>query len=193
MKRAISAAVLGLAMTFGAPREAQAYDIDCAIMLCMAGGFPPSAVCARAYRTMIRRITPWPVLPPFGICTYAAAPVELGGPGGEADLDVLLPEYAWLRRTQVYWFQGSAERDRGGDILYWYWWVNACDHENGNCRRLVRVGSSSTPWPSAFVSANGQTIPYPGRDGGGREFTRAVMVEYGDYEGNMDHSEWFSY
>lgn len=37
--------------------KSKAYDMDCAIMLCMAGGFPPSTVCAAAYREMIRRIT----------------------------------------------------------------------------------------------------------------------------------------
>ena len=72
MRSFITAAVIGLVTTFGSVQKARAYDIDCAIMLCMAGGFPPSAVCARAYRVMIRRITPWPSLPPFGICTYAA-------------------------------------------------------------------------------------------------------------------------
>jgi hypothetical protein len=35
---------------------------------------------------MIRRITPWPSLPPFGVCTFAHVPVELGGPGGEGEL-----------------------------------------------------------------------------------------------------------
>lgn len=44
---------------------ARAYPIDCAILLCLAGGFPPSAECAAAKATMIRRITPWPVTPPL--------------------------------------------------------------------------------------------------------------------------------
>jgi len=43
----------------------RAYPIDCAILLCLAGGFPPSAECAAAKATMIRRITPWPVSPPL--------------------------------------------------------------------------------------------------------------------------------
>lgn len=97
MRRQAMAAAMGVMAVFGAPEKAQAYDIDCAIMLCMAGGFPPSAVCARAYRTMIRRITPWPSLPPFGVCTFAHVPVELGGPGGEGELDTNLPEYEWLK------------------------------------------------------------------------------------------------
>ena len=44
---------------------ARAYPIDCAILLCLAGGFPPSAECTAAKATMIRRITPWPVTPPL--------------------------------------------------------------------------------------------------------------------------------
>ena len=107
MRRQAMAAAMGVMAVFGAPEKARAYDIDCAIMLCMAGGFPPSAVCAAAFRTMIRRITPWPSRPPFGICTYAAVPVALGGPGGEADLDISTSEYAWLRKTRVLWWQGK--------------------------------------------------------------------------------------
>ena len=108
MKRLILSAFFGVLTTLSSPQKAQAYDIDCAIMLCMAGGFPPSAVCARAYRTMIRRITPWPSRPPFGICTFAAVPVELGGPGGEGEVDTNLPEYEWLNRTHVIWFTGRS-------------------------------------------------------------------------------------
>jgi hypothetical protein len=40
MKRLIVSAFFGVLTTFGTPQKAQAYDIDCAIMLCMAGGFP---------------------------------------------------------------------------------------------------------------------------------------------------------
>ena len=90
MKKWVLAGVLAGAILPVQVKKAYAYDMDCAIMLCMAGGFPPSAVCAAAFRTMILRITPWPSRPPFGICTYAAIPVELGGPGGEADLDLSL-------------------------------------------------------------------------------------------------------
>ena len=47
------------------PRPASAYQIDCAILLCLAGGFPPSEPCALARAEMIRRITPWPIEPPL--------------------------------------------------------------------------------------------------------------------------------
>lgn len=56
--------LLALSLT-GTPARALAYQIDCAILLCLAGGFPPSAPCAAARAEMIRRITPWPIEPPL--------------------------------------------------------------------------------------------------------------------------------
>ena len=47
--------------------DAQSYQIDCAILLCLSGGWPASAPCARARAEFIRRITPWPVEPPLQI------------------------------------------------------------------------------------------------------------------------------
>ena len=47
--------------------HAQTYQIDCAILLCLAGGWPASKPCARARAEFIRRITPWPVEPPLQI------------------------------------------------------------------------------------------------------------------------------
>lgn len=47
--------------------RAQTYPIDCAILLCLAGGWPASIPCRRARAEFIRRITPWPVEPPLQI------------------------------------------------------------------------------------------------------------------------------
>lgn len=60
-----SAAVLALQ-----PTEARAYDMDCKVILCIAGGFPSQ--CSDAYRYMIKRITRFPKpLPPFGFCAMS--------------------------------------------------------------------------------------------------------------------------
>lgn len=48
-----------------APRSVAAYQIDCAILLCLARGFPPSEPCTRARAEMIRRIMLWPIEPPL--------------------------------------------------------------------------------------------------------------------------------
>ncbi|WP_299567859.1 MULTISPECIES: hypothetical protein [Roseobacteraceae] len=49
------------------PAKAQGYQIDCAILLCLSGGWPASEPCARARAEFIRRITPWPIEPPLQI------------------------------------------------------------------------------------------------------------------------------
>jgi hypothetical protein len=62
-------AALGLGSLSSLPQEttAQTYPIDCAILLCLSGGWPASAPCARARTEFIRRITPWPIEPPLQI------------------------------------------------------------------------------------------------------------------------------
>ncbi len=58
-----------------APDKARAqdgtYDVDCAVILCMAGGWPAASECAGAYSYMIDRITDIPPKPPFGFCAMA--------------------------------------------------------------------------------------------------------------------------
>ena len=64
------------------PARAQTYPIDCAILLCLSGGWPASAPCARARAEFIRRVTPWPVEPPLQIwrcpmgASYETAPAS---------------------------------------------------------------------------------------------------------------------
>lgn len=63
--------------------QAQTYQIDCAILLCLSGGWPASAPCARARAEFIRRITPWPIEPPLQIwrcpmgASFNASPADL--------------------------------------------------------------------------------------------------------------------
>ena len=47
--------------------HAQTYQIDCAILLCLSGGWPASVPCVRARAEFVRRITPWPIEPPIQI------------------------------------------------------------------------------------------------------------------------------
>lgn len=65
LKGTLLAAVTGL--LFAGSEKAHAYPIDCAILLCLAGGWPSSAECTAARAKFIRRITPWPIEPPLQI------------------------------------------------------------------------------------------------------------------------------
>lgn len=72
--------------------EAQSYPIDCAILLCLSGGWPSSVPCARARAEFIRRITPWPVEPPLQIwrCPMGASYQRDNGSGAERSVyDIL--------------------------------------------------------------------------------------------------------
>lgn len=175
------------------PQQAEAYDMDCAILLCMAGGFPSSAVCAAAYAEMIRRITPWPSRPPFGICTYAAAPVAFGGPGGEREVDTSTPEFDWLDRTRVIWWRGRHWDSHRDEQEYWSWSLRSCDGENRSCRSLTSASQSTSPWPTTFETENGHTIEVPAAGPFLGITGRAIMIEYGDYTGAVDHTDWVRY
>lgn len=187
----LSAAILVISVLLN-PKPVRAYDMDCAIILCMAGGFPSSTVCSAAYAEMIRRITPWPSLPPFGVCTYAAMPVSQGGPGGLEALDVSTHEYAWLHRTRVLWWRGRSYT-RKDEPRQWDWSVKSCDHENRNCHFIVQVRGAYRPWPISFRSENGQTVPTPRKGGVWSFSSRAVMMEYSDYDGALDFTDWVHY
>jgi hypothetical protein len=67
MKRLLPALLLGVGLSTATATPAAAYPVDCAILLCLAGGWPASAECAHARAVFIARITPWPVEPPLQI------------------------------------------------------------------------------------------------------------------------------
>lgn len=63
----LALALLGTFASTASRAQAQTYQIDCAILLCLSGGWPASVPCARARSEFIRRITPWPIEPPLQI------------------------------------------------------------------------------------------------------------------------------
>src|SRR6056297_1337745 len=101
------AAFLALALTgptVPTQVRAQTYQIDCAILLCLSGGWPASVPCARARAEFIRRITPWPVEPPLQIwrCPMGAS-YEIERQPREAirSFDVLFHDGAHRPRQSV--------------------------------------------------------------------------------------------
>lgn len=63
----LAVALLGSFIGTANRAQAQTYQIDCAILLCLSGGWPASVPCASARAEFIRRITPWPIEPPLQI------------------------------------------------------------------------------------------------------------------------------
>lgn len=67
MKPFLPALFVSLVLSAAWVQPATAYPVDCAILLCLAGGWPSSAECTHARAVFIRRITPWPIEPPLQI------------------------------------------------------------------------------------------------------------------------------
>lgn len=110
-KTALSTGFFGALAVLAVPEEAHAYDMDCKVILCIAGGFP--AGCSDAYSYMIKRITRFPKpLPPFGFCAmsdgseYKAHNVDYSylGRGPQA--------YDCPEGKKLYYYR--EENDRGG-------------------------------------------------------------------------------
>jgi hypothetical protein len=91
------------------PSAAADYDVDCAVILCMAAGFPdePSGTCSGAYDYMIDRITDLPPKPPFDTCTmsdgsaYDAAEVAFARPPRQSRDGWVCPEPAPMGFSQT--------------------------------------------------------------------------------------------
>lgn len=109
-----SLAVVSSTATYAAATApAFAYPIDCAIFLCMAGGFPPSAECTAAKAEVIRRITPWPVEPPLQLwrCPMSVDRTTAASLGITLDPDGLPPEVRQYRdAVEIYHIQTYTRR-----------------------------------------------------------------------------------
>ena len=51
--------LFGAALSAYLPAPASAYEVDCAILLCLSAGWPASVECNHARNVFIQRITPW--------------------------------------------------------------------------------------------------------------------------------------
>ena len=102
MRSKLFAVMLGGAATVAAAPSANAYPIDCAILLCLAGGFPASTECAAAKAEFIRRVTPWPIEPPLQIWRCPMGGGMPSGPNTGADIDVTGRAFDFIRALKVY-------------------------------------------------------------------------------------------
>jgi len=123
LKRILTAGTFGAIAASVTPAPVAAYQIDCAILLCLAGGFPASAECTAAKAEMIRRITPVPVEPPLQLwrCPMGLSPdvaeaigmaaVTLGPDG--------LPDEVRKYRDAIELYEVKYTRHRSSDDEWW--------------------------------------------------------------------------
>jgi hypothetical protein len=99
----------GAAALVALPATASDYDLDCAIILCLAAGFPeePSGTCAEAFEHMIDCITDMPPKPPIGVCRtsdgsdYAPAQVLFSQPMRQVRSGWTCPEPSPMRFSET--------------------------------------------------------------------------------------------
>lgn len=167
------------------PSSALAYPIDCAILLCMAGGFPASAECSAAKAEVIRRITPWPVEPPLQLwrCPLGISPgLPVGGEG------TLPPEIAAYRDAIEVWYLAKHVTSGSGGWDMVLTTVRGTYDASG---RLVRQSVDEEDWPAwldpAVRARTGSTL----LNEYGPSF-RAVVLRMRDHTGAYS-TEWVSY
>ena len=201
---------LTLAILNATPQVASAYQIDCAILLCLAGGFPPSAPCVAARAAMIRRITPWPIEPPLQIWR---CPMRANFQSTERSMDlffevvhradvalplVSLPEPS----TDLVRVQDSADVDISDAIFDFVRTIRVFEityqqHRNhdGDCISwgAVTIGSYGSQGnytqrrstTSAVPEASDFALPASCSN----YWHRSVFLEWRDYQGTYGHEE----
>ena len=210
MKTYLPALFLGLGLSTAAVTPAAAYPVDCAILLCLAGGWPASAECAHARAVFIRRITPWPIEPPLQIwnCPMRAsfrktdramdrlfeAVLRADGPASSilvpesaADLlhvqdstDVDISDPAFDFVRSIRVFEITYQQRRSSDGDC-NTWASVYMGNYGAQGDYTRRRSS----PSAVPEASDFAIP-----GSCSSYShRSVFVEWRDYEGTYGHEE----
>ena len=204
------AAVAATAVSVSLSAPAAAYPVDCAILLCLAGGWPASAECANARAVFIARITPWPVEPPLQIwnCPMRAslnreiAPMERlfeialwpeGGPRPQSQVessrelhlaqdraDVDISDPAYDFVRSIHVFQIEYRRHRNRD---------------GDCNTwsTIREGAYGEQGDFAWVRSTPARVPSasafrPGTSCSDYWF-RGVFVDWTDYEGTYGFEE----
>lgn len=162
---------------------AQSYPIDCAILLCLAGGFPASAECSAAHTEMIRRITPWPIEPPlqFWRCPMGGGGV-LPSLSDESSAEIRM----YRDGIEVWQLSKRTTNSSGGRETQAYAVRNFYD-ESGHFQRASVVARAVPPWVDEQVRINtGTTLSgdFGSFDG--------ILMRYHDYQGEPSY-EWVRY
>lgn len=198
----VSKLVTVLLVSIASPQPAKAYPIDCAILLCLAGGWPNSSECASARAEFIRRITPWPVEPPLQIwrCPMASSsysvprmpPQPVAGSiqaislqiseGGGADIDISGAAFEFFRSIRVWDIRYYSHQRRGRD--------DDCSEQSN-----MWLGTYGLQGEFNWQRTNPEFAPgwaLPSRACSSSNWRRGVGVEWEDYEGNHGY-EWVDY
>lgn len=201
--------LVAVLLSIASPQPAKAYQVDCAILLCLAGGWPASAECSHARAVFIRRITPWPIEPPLQIwrCPMGVAergPLQSTAPRiwqasepvgsklaqvilaqvveGGADIDISGLEFDFVRSIRVWDVRHYSHRERSRD--------DDCSE-----RYSMNLGTYGAQGDFSWQRITPVAVPtwvIPTRRCSSSNSRRGVGVEWEDHEGNHGY-EWVAY
>lgn len=210
MKPFLPALLLGVGLSTATVTPAAAYPVDCAILLCLAGGWPASAECVHARAVFIARITPWPIEPPLQIwnCPMRASfPVQthpmdrlfdiafpaentrplISKPEAPSDLlrvqdaaDVDISDPAFNFVRSIRVFEITYQQHRNSDGDC-NTWSAVYEGSYGEQGDYVRRRSNPAAIPEASDFSNPPSC--------GTYRHRSVFVEWRDFEGTYGHEE----
>lgn len=216
LRNLLSAGAVALTAAL-APAPAKAYPIDCAILLCLAGGFPASAECTAAKIEFIRRITPFPIEPPLQLwrCPMRVDPNLAATIGFTERLgrDGLTPDVRRYRDAiEIYNIGGYQRRQNNdGDVLIsdpttvgfydedgrFHW--RSASYERGPEWLANAVGGQRVAvtecigWHDDRGCVQERITGYENRAGGfGFGFLRGIAIRYQDYAG-QHHTDFIRY
>ena len=204
------AAVAATAVSVSLSAPAAAYPVDCAILLCLAGGWPASAECAHARAVFIARITPWPVEPPLQIwnCPMRASLNRETSPM-ERLFEIVLqheggprPQSSVESSSELYLAQDQADVDISGPAYDFVRSIHVFQieyrrHRNrdGDCNTwsTIREGTYGEQGDFTWARSMPARVPHasafrPGTSCSDYWF-RGVFVDWTDYEGTYGFEE----
>ena len=206
-----AAAAISISSLVGSAAPAQAYQVDCAILLCLAGGWPASAPCVYARAVFIRRITPWPIEPPLQIwrCPMGASfkePAPLSPMERLYDIafrdpplihsEEVPPPVVRVQADDQADIDISAEAfDFVRSIRVYHIQYRQNENRDGDCNQSdsTRLGSYGLQGDYRWTRSNMAQVPTASDltipNGCGSYFYRSVFVDWRDRAGNYGSEE----
>lgn len=209
MTRSLSIAAVVATASLACAAPASAYPVDCAILLCLAGGWPASVECAQARAVFIARITPWPVEPPLQIWNCPMHAVARQKAPVEQLFDITFQRTAlpMMSRPPALPLAPLPVTDQAdvdiSDPAYDFvrsihvYQISYSQHRNhdGDCNRTdyLQLGTYGVQgdyrWQRAPVSSMPDASAFTPPAGCNDYYFRSVFVDWQDYEGTYGFEE----
>ena len=210
VRSAAAVAAVHVASILSGAAPVHAYQVDCAILLCLSGGWPASAPCAHAKAVFIQRITPWPIEPPLQIwrCPMGAS---FNAPYQQSPTERLYdiafrkaPPARLMRGLRVVPVQSDEQADIDisedafdfvRSIRVYHIQFSQRENRDGDCIRSdsTRLGSYGVQgdyhWTRSSVAQVPSASDLPRPDGCRSVSYRSVFVDWRDHAGAYGFEE----